>query len=114
MQSAERLLGGCSGTRGNVLRCFHRGQHLDDLQQRTGVPPEVGAEELHGWLQSRDTLVKFEPHLFQLQRCVLALLAIARQMGASNVSIAHMWRPHAARFLAAHSGSGDDALPSQS
>jgi len=94
-----------------ALMCFHRGQHLDDLQQRAGVPPEVGAEELHGWLQSRDSLVKFEPHLFQLQRCVLALLAIARQMGASNVSIAHMWRPHAARFLAAHSGSGDDALP---
>ena len=84
-----------------MLICFHRGYHMEDMYQ-LGVPRDVGMADLELWLAKRDKITKVPPHILPLQRCVMVLLGLAGELGASGTSIAALWREEAKRYLDTH------------
>ena len=48
--------------------------------------------DLELWLSQRDVFTGAPGHILPLQRCVMALLGMAQEIGASGVSVAQLWR----------------------
>ena len=81
-----------------AMLCYHRGFHPDDMK-RCGVPDDVGPLDLELYLQKFDHIQKMEGPVATTQRCVMVLLGLGQEIGASGASIATMFRPTAVEYL---------------
>ena len=81
-----------------AMLCYHRGFHPDDMK-RCGIPDDVGPLDLELYLNKFDHIQKMEGPVATTQRCVMVLLGLGQEIGASGVSIATMFRPTAVEYL---------------